>query len=156
MSGDTERSEQPDLVKADPVRPGPGDLRASDADRAAVARRLQVAVDEGRLDLSDYDERLRDTYAARTYGDLERVTADLPAPAPVVVDHTAAQAVEKHREHLDEWRSWGGTAIVLVAIWGISSVASGGALFFWPMFPLGIWAAILLAGMMSGGSKRSH
>lgn len=154
MSGDTERSEQPDLVKADPVRPGPGDLRASDADRAAVAKRLQVAVDEGRLDLSDYDERLRDTYAARTYAELDRVTADLPAP--VVVEVTAGKAVGKRREHLDEWRSWGGTAVVLVAIWGISSVASGGALFFWPMFPLGIWAAILLAGMVSGGSKRSR
>lgn len=155
MSGDTERSEQPDLVKADPAQLGPGGLRASDADRAAVAQRLQVAVDEGRLDLSDYDERLRDTYAARTYAELERVTADLPAPAPAVVDRTAAKTVEGRREHLDEWRSWGGTAVVLVAIWGISSVASGGALFFWPMFPLGIWAAILLAGMVSGGSKRS-
>ena len=154
MSGDTERSEQPDLVKHDPAALGPGDLRASDADRAAVAQRLQHAVDEGRLDLYDYDERLRDTYAARTYAELERLTADLPAPA--VVDRTAAKAVEKRREHLDEWRSWGGTAVVLVAIWGISSVASGGTLFFWPMFPLGIWAAILLAGMMSGGSKRSH
>ena len=153
MSGDTERSEQPDLVKADPVQAGPGDLRASDADRAAVAQRLQVAIDEGRLDLSDYDERLRDTYAARTYAELERLTADLPAPA--VVGRTAAKAVERRREHLDEWRSWGGTAVVLIAIWGISSVASGGALFFWPMFPLGIWAAILLAGIVSGGSKRS-
>jgi hypothetical protein len=154
VTGDTERSDQPDLVKADPA-PAPGDLRASDADRAAVAQRLQAAVDEGRLDLSDYDERLRVTYAARTYGELDRVTADLPAPAPAVVDVAAAKTVEKRREHLDEWRSWGGTAVVLVAIWGITSVASGGALFFWPMFPLGIWAAILLAGMVSGGSKGS-
>lgn len=155
MSGDTERSEPPDLVKADPAQLGPGDLRASDADRAAVAQRLQVAVDEGRLDLSDYDERLRDTYAARTYAELERVTADLPAPAPAVVDRTAAKTVERRREHLGEWRAWGGIAVMLVGTWGITSVAAGGALFFWPMFPLGIWAAILLAGMVSGGSKRS-
>lgn len=140
MTGDLERSEQ-------------ADLRASDADRAAVAQRLQTAVDEGRLDLSDYDERLRDAYAARTYGELERLTADLPAPA--VVDVAAGPAVEKRRRHLDEWRSWGGTAVVLVAIWGITSVMSGGLLPFWPIFPLGIWGAILLAGMVSGGSKRS-
>lgn len=153
MSGETERSARPDLGQSGPARIRPGDLRASDADRDAVARRLQVAVDEGRLDLSDYDERLRDAYAARTYAELDRLTADLPEPA--VVEGTVPQAMLPRREYLDEWRSWGGTAIVLVAIWGISSVAAGRALFFWPMFPLGVWAAILLAGMVSGGSKRS-
>ena len=38
---------------------------------AAVADRLRVALDEGRLDLHEYDERLQRAYAARTYGDLD-------------------------------------------------------------------------------------
>jgi hypothetical protein len=58
------------------------DLRAGDADRAFVAGRLKVALDEGRLSVDDYDERLRQAYAATTYGDLDRVLADLPVTIP--------------------------------------------------------------------------
>nr|WP_240944547.1 DUF1707 domain-containing protein [Micromonospora thermarum] len=56
-------------------------MRAADADRQAVADRLRTAVDEGRLDLHEYDERLQQAYAARTYGELDALLADLPAPA---------------------------------------------------------------------------
>ncbi|MCM0673767.1 DUF1707 domain-containing protein, partial [Micromonospora phytophila] len=56
-------------------------MRAADADRQAVADRLRVAVDEGRLDLHEYDERLQRAYAARTYAELDLLLADLPAPA---------------------------------------------------------------------------
>ncbi len=129
------------------------ELRAADADRSAVAQRLQVAVDEGRLTLTDYDERLQQTYAARTYGELERVTADLPAPAAAVPAVRAEAAPAYWREQADEWRGWAGTAVVLVAIWTITSIAAGGPLFFWPMFPLGIWGAILLAQLVSGRPK---
>jgi hypothetical protein len=124
-------------------------MRASDADRAAVAQRLQRAVDEGRLDLTDYDERLQQTYAAKTYGELDRITADLPAPSPARVP---AKAVER-TDAAAEWRGWAGTSLVLITIWGITSVAAGGAIFFWPMFPIGIWAAILLASMLERRSK---
>jgi hypothetical protein len=54
--------------------------RAADADREAVAEQLRGAVSEGRLDLSELDDRLTATYAARTHAELEAVTADLPAP----------------------------------------------------------------------------
>lgn len=56
-------------------------MRPSDADRQVIADRLRHAVDEGRLSLHEYDERLRDAYAAKTYGDLQRVVRDLPVPA---------------------------------------------------------------------------
>ena len=57
-------------------------MRAADSDRAAVADRLRVALDEGRLDLHEYDERLQRAYAARTYGDLEVLLTDLPPVTP--------------------------------------------------------------------------
>ena len=41
------------------------DLRASDADREATAKRLRVAAAEGRLDAYELDERLSAAYAAR-------------------------------------------------------------------------------------------
>jgi uncharacterized RDD family membrane protein YckC len=55
-------------------------LRASDADREQVVGRLHAAATEGRLDSDELDARLREAFTARTYGDLDAVTADLPAP----------------------------------------------------------------------------
>jgi hypothetical protein len=58
-------------------------LRASDADREAVAERLRVAAVEGRLDADELDQRLHVALRARTYGQLERLLDDLPgAPGP--------------------------------------------------------------------------
>ena len=41
---------------------------------------LRKAAGDGRITFEELDERLSDAYAARTYGDLARVTADLPGP----------------------------------------------------------------------------
>lgn len=65
-----------DHAGAEPER---SNLRASDADRERVARRLHDALAEGRLDLSELDERIKAVYAARTYAELEPLTRDLPA-----------------------------------------------------------------------------
>ena len=54
-------------------------LRASDADREAVTARLQTAAVEGRLEPEELEERLHLALRARTYGDLRRLVADLPA-----------------------------------------------------------------------------
>ncbi|MFJ8104304.1 DUF1707 domain-containing protein [Streptomyces sp. NPDC096132] len=65
------------------------DLRASDADRERVAEVLRDALAEGRLDMTEFEERLEQTYQARTYGELAPITRDLPVagvtPAPPVV-----------------------------------------------------------------------
>lgn len=53
-------------------------LRASDADRDAVADRLRRAAIEGRLDPDELDERLDTALRAKTYGELDRLVADLP------------------------------------------------------------------------------
>ncbi|HEY1177498.1 MAG TPA: DUF1707 domain-containing protein [Phytomonospora sp.] len=64
------------------------DLRISNADRERVIEHLQACTAEGRLDLDEFAERVDSVYAARTFGDLEPVTVDLPAldapdrPAP--------------------------------------------------------------------------
>jgi len=56
----------------------PSRLRISDADRHQVAEVLREAAGEGRIDLTELDERLEATYAARTYADLVPITFDLP------------------------------------------------------------------------------
>lgn len=65
--------------------PDPRQMRASDADREKVAQVLQQAHGEGRLDLHELDERLAAVYAAKTYGELVPLTADLGLPAPAVM-----------------------------------------------------------------------
>jgi hypothetical protein len=56
-------------------------MRISDAERDGVAAILRDAAGEGRLDLEELDERLSAVYAAKTYGDLEPITRDLPSPS---------------------------------------------------------------------------
>ncbi|MFF8092284.1 DUF1707 domain-containing protein [Streptomyces sp. NPDC016675] len=60
------------------------ELRASDADRERVAEVLRDALAEGRLDMTEFEERLDATYSARTYGELAPITRDLPVGGGVV------------------------------------------------------------------------
>jgi hypothetical protein len=57
----------------------PEQVRASDAEREAVADRLNGAVGEGRLTLEEFTDRVGAAYAARTHGELEVLVTDLPA-----------------------------------------------------------------------------
>lgn len=60
----------------------PAQLRASHADRERVAELLRDAAGDGRLDISELEERLEQAYAAKTYGELEPLFHDLPTTAP--------------------------------------------------------------------------
>lgn len=63
-------------------------LRASDAERDAVAARLREALAEGRLDPDEHSERLDAVYNAKTQGELEPLLADLPGPGAGAVPAT--------------------------------------------------------------------
>jgi hypothetical protein len=65
--------------------PGTGDrgrLRAAHADRDRVIGVLTTAFVRGMLDKDEFDVRVSQTFASRTYAELAAVTADLPAAAP--------------------------------------------------------------------------
>ncbi len=57
------------------------ELRVSDAEREATVLRLREAGGEGRLTLEELADRVERADAARTRGDLDALTADLPAAA---------------------------------------------------------------------------
>ena len=58
-------------------------MRASSADRERAVDVLKAGFAEGRLTQDEYNDRMGRAYAARTYGDLAALTADLPAgPLP--------------------------------------------------------------------------
>jgi uncharacterized protein DUF1707/uncharacterized protein DUF4190 len=56
-------------------------MRASSADRERAVDVLKAGFAEGRLTQDEYNDRMGRAYTARTYGDLARLTADLPAGA---------------------------------------------------------------------------
>jgi hypothetical protein len=58
-----------------------GSVRVADTDRIQVAQLLGDEAAHGRLKMSEYEERLTKAYAAQTFGELERLTADLPGAA---------------------------------------------------------------------------
>ena len=53
-------------------------IRASDADRDVVVTALREAYTAGRLDIEEFDERMSAAYASKTWGDLRKLTVDLP------------------------------------------------------------------------------
>jgi DUF1707 SHOCT-like domain len=60
----------------------PASMRASDADRDAVVSDLSGHFQAGRLTAGEFDERTGRALAARTWGELRDLLADLPAARP--------------------------------------------------------------------------
>ncbi len=57
-------------------------MRASDTDREQVTKLLQAAYAEGRISYSEHDERTAAALSAKTFDELEELTADLIPVAP--------------------------------------------------------------------------
>ena len=134
-------------------------LRAADTDREAVATALGTHMAAGRLTLAKYDERVARAYAAKTYGELEQLTADLPAaarrtpaaPTAPPAPHQQSQPARaqgcspSHARHdlAQGWRAWAGTAVIVLTIWLLTGL-SGTFSYLWPMWVIGPWGAVLL------------
>lgn len=148
-------------------------LRAGDADRAAVATVLGRHMADGRLTVAEYDERVARAYASRTYGELDELTGDLPvihhgssvdaAPGnssahehrpPVPACGSVAQRRSGRAE--TAWGAWRRTAVIVIAIWAITSAAAAQLIYFWPVWVLGPWGAMLLAQTFGGAGRRSR
>src|ERR1700689_2054971 len=57
-------------------------VRIGDADREAITAQLREHYADGRLTLDELNERLDQTFAAKTKADLNTVMRDLPQTAP--------------------------------------------------------------------------
>ncbi|MEU9852194.1 DUF1707 domain-containing protein [Streptomyces sp. NPDC047974] len=125
-------------------------VRVSDRDRDAVVALLAVALTEGRLDAREHAERVGAALAARTAGELAGLTADLPAPRPTPEERERAERAEWYAE----WRYWLGGLVVLSAIWGANCLRDGELDFYWPVTPLAVWAAFLVAAALRPGDKK--
>ncbi|MFE9744840.1 DUF1707 domain-containing protein [Saccharothrix saharensis] len=112
--------------------------RAADSDRAAVAEELARAHAEGRLTLSEFDERTRAVYQARTYAELTALTADLPSSAPTPVKRRS-NALFKVMTG-----AWFAASSINFLIWGIISLSLDEVLHPWWVWVAGPWGLALL------------
>jgi hypothetical protein len=142
------------------------EMRASDADRDRVAGALREHCAQGRLTVEELNERLEVTYTARTLGDLDRVTQDLPEedfhyrPIP---SHQRAHVAPRrggglYRSSLRAaWATYATVNLICFTIWLIVAATGGGA-YPWFLWVAGPWGAVLLAGQAFGprdGRSRS-
>lgn len=118
-----------------PTTPG---VRASDAEREAVADRLRDAATAGLLTLTEADERQATAYAAVTRDELVPLTADLPAED--TAEETRATAPGRRRGPLTAGarrRLAVHAAIVgFLAVFLVTRFAMDPAPWFWPVWPI--------------------
>lgn len=139
-----------------------GQMRASDADRAVVTDVLSEAYALGQIDAEEFDERTENAYQLKTLGEVPELIQDLviaeagdveprnlddaaraQALARLEADripitpeqiNAAAQKYYKNRVRRALIGLVAGPAGMTLAIWAITSIASGTVIFFWPLF----------------------
>jgi hypothetical protein len=136
-------------------RMGQEQMRAGDGDRQRVVDRLRLALDEGRLDLGEYDERVQRAYAAKTYGDLDGLLDDLPGTVPAERSQVeplpaAAPPVEGGKQPAHGVQGMAFVFVICTLVWVMS-----GAGYFWPGWVAIPLALALLAHFRERG-KRDH
>ena len=105
-----------------------GGVRASAADRERAVGVLRAAFTEGRLTQDELDDRVTRAYAARTYGDLWTLVADLPAgplPYPGGVPYQqATPAVPPSAEPDTSWHSAAALVITALVIFTLAALVT--------------------------------
>lgn len=134
------------------------EIRASDADRDRVAAALREHCAQGRIAVEELNERLDSAYRARTLGDLEKVTSDLPEEdlyeLPVPASRRSTPAPRRsgtlYRAGMRAgWTTYVTVNLVCFVIWLLAAVTSG-AWYPWWLWVAGPWGAVLLAGQVLG------
>ena len=132
------------------------DMRASDHDRQQVVDVLRTGLEDGRLTMEEYTERMGRAYQAVTYADLAPLSADLPAAGPPAPEPNAAAprpAVAGPREALAGlpvalrvlWAIWLSAVLVNVVVWALVCVTTASLIYPWPLWVAGPYGAVLLA-----------
>lgn len=93
--------------------------------------------------------------------DLDRLVGDLPAVEPenlpsVRRERAAVERREARTEWYGEWRSWAGTSVLRLGIWGMISLLAGEFTTFWPIFPIGIWGLVLIGSAFERPRTDGH
>jgi hypothetical protein len=126
-------------------------IRVSDADRTAVTERLAAHYSDGRLDKTEFDERVAQAMAAKTRGDLDGLFDDLPDPESAGASGTGMPTgpAVPYRVH----RRGAGRPVLMIALVIALAIALGHTLaaVFMPWF----WVAAIIVAIVAL-SRTSH
>jgi hypothetical protein len=131
-------------------------MRASDRDRQQVVDRLRSALDDGRLTMDEYVDRMGVAYQAATYGDLAPLCMDLPASTPVIARPPAAATAPTVFPRVGYLAGlpavlkvlltlWLAAVSINVVVWTLVSGTSGHLAYPWPVWVAGPYGAALFA-----------
>ncbi|WP_327087691.1 DUF1707 domain-containing protein [Nonomuraea sp. NBC_01738] len=136
-------------------------MRASDVDRDKVAAVLREHTAEGRITVDEFNERLEQLYKSKTYGELARLTQDLPdvdlrAPQqPARLTGAApVPSAKMHQGMRAAWGAWAAASGINWVIWLIISLTSGDFIYPWPLWVMGPWGVILMMSTIFGNGPR--
>jgi hypothetical protein len=132
-------------------------MRASDHDRQEVVDRLRGALEDGRLKMDEFADRVGLAYQAVTYGDLAPLHADLPAagsrpereaapPAlapPACVRWQDVAGLPVTLKVL--WTIWLTAVSINVMVWALVSGTTAHLVYPWPLWVAGPYGTALLA-----------
>lgn len=113
------------------------DVRAGDRDREDTANLLGLALAQGYLDMTEYENRLTTVYDAHTTPDLRLLTADLPVAELRRNDprrRAARTAAARRGIHLHV-AGYLAMVVIVLTVWLVVGLASG-AWYFWPVWPI--------------------
>lgn len=129
------------------------EMRASDGDREKIAARLRDAHAEGRLTITEFQDRLDALYKAQTYGELEPLVRDIPVmrnrrqtsevATPTALAKPARSRGDKVMAAM--WTIWACAVSVNLVIWLLAGITNGELIYFWPAWVAGPWGAVLLS-----------
>jgi hypothetical protein len=133
-------------------------MRAADADRERVAEQLRSAHADGRLDLTEYDERVQRAWAARTYGELDALTVDLPQTRPPTPE--AGPEVRQPHQQCRQGHggripvsAWATASLINLTIWAVVCLSTMSWIYPWWIWVAGPWGAVLVARWMGEGAN---
>ncbi|MFI7448355.1 DUF1707 domain-containing protein [Nonomuraea sp. NPDC049714] len=131
------------------------EVRASDGDRESAARRLRLAVEDGSLDFTEFDDRLGLAFQAVTRRELDHLTADLPPAAPAATGMVAPLPAAVPRWLRLGWAVWGAAAAIGVVSWVVASVQAACPLEFWPKDLLGPGLVLLIVTVVAARRREA-
>jgi uncharacterized protein DUF1707 len=143
-------------------------MRASDADRQQVIDFLRMALDEGRLKLDEFLDRMGQAAEAVTYGDLAALYADLPATGTVLRLESAIPAAMLPGSRPGTspgmpaavrmlWTIWAAAVSVNLVVWVLVCATTAQLVYPWPLWvacPLGAVLLVVSACAADGRHRQ--
>jgi hypothetical protein len=123
---------------------GPGRLRASHADREHVIGVLKAGFVAGLLTKDEFDTRVAETFASRTYAELAAVTADIPT-GPIGAQPPRKPAPARARPPVNIPVIMA-TTVLTAGLWAAASITNfdNGALFMLVFSSTFAWLGFLI------------